>query len=77
MQKGKTFEELKKELGEGNIPMQEVREQAANGVADFSDVPKYSYEELSVDSEELPSGVDPAAREVCTIFFFIFKLVMY
>lgn len=36
----------------------------ANGIQDFSDMPKYSYEELTVEVDQLPSGVDPAAREV-------------
>ncbi|XP_070188427.1 advillin-like isoform X2 [Littorina saxatilis] len=62
--KGQTFEEMKKELGEGNMPMQQVTMNGSNGAHDFSDMPKYTYEELAVDIDQLPGGVDPAAREV-------------
>lgn len=62
--RGKSFEELKQELGEGNMPIQQVKENGVNGTHDFSDMPKYSYDELTVDTENLPNGVDPAAREI-------------
>ena len=39
----------------------------ANGPQSFSEMPKYSYEELIVDIDQLPHGVDPAAREVSSL----------
>lgn len=62
--KGKSFEELKKELGEGNEAMSLVKKVAENGSMDFQDVAKYSYDELTVPAEELPAGVDPSCREI-------------
>ncbi|XP_078324667.1 advillin-like isoform X1 [Crassostrea virginica] len=62
--KGKTFEELKKELGEGNEAMSLVKKVAENGSMDFQDVAKYKYDELTVPAEELPAGVDPSCREI-------------
>ncbi|XP_061189061.1 advillin-like isoform X1 [Saccostrea echinata] len=62
--KGKSFEELKKELGEGNEAMSLVKQVAENGSTDFQDVAKYSYDELTVPAEELPAGVDPSCREI-------------
>ena len=47
----------------------------ANGTQSFSDMPKYSFEELTVEIDQLPNGVDPAAREVGysrVPFFFLF-----
>ena len=35
-----------------------------NGTQDFNEVTKFSLQELQVLVEELPSGVDPSAREV-------------
>lgn len=61
--KGLSYEEMKKELGAGNVPIAQVQQNGAI-VHDFSDMPKYSYQELSVDIDKLPSGVDPATREV-------------
>jgi hypothetical protein len=37
---------------------------AENGSMDFQDVSKFSYDQLTVPSEELPPGVDPSCREV-------------
>lgn len=62
--KGKSFEELKTELGEGNEAMSLVKKVAENGSMDFQDVAKYSYDELTVPAEELPAGVDPSCREI-------------
>ncbi|XP_076448458.1 advillin-like isoform X2 [Babylonia areolata] len=62
--KGMSYEELKKELGKGNLPIQEVKQNQANGTQEFTDMPKYSYEELAVEVDQLPNGVDPAAREI-------------
>ena len=65
LQKGKTYEELKKELGEANMGMAKVD---INGNAgqekSFSQIAKYPYEELIKAVEELPEGVDPTQREV-------------
>ncbi|RUS90547.1 hypothetical protein EGW08_001724, partial [Elysia chlorotica] len=62
--KGMTFEELKKQIGEGNMPIAQVKENVTNGTQDFNEVTKFSLEELQVAVEELPSGVDPSAREI-------------
>ncbi|CAG5115853.1 unnamed protein product, partial [Candidula unifasciata] len=62
--KGLSFEELKKQIGEGNLPISQVKERATNGVQDFNEVTKYSLAELQVAAEELPPGVDPSAREI-------------
>ena len=67
LQKGMSYEDMKRELGKDNIPIQQVQQNGGVAGTDYSDVPKYSYEELSVDVENLPSGVDPAAREVSAV----------
>jgi len=63
-QKGKTFEELKKELGEANMGMAQVDINGNAGEKSFSQIAKYPYEELIKAIEELPEGVDPTQREV-------------
>ncbi|XP_055869830.1 advillin-like isoform X3 [Biomphalaria glabrata] len=62
--KGLSFEELKKQVGESNIPIVEIKQNGISGSPDFNEVPKYSLVELQVAAEELPSGVDPNAREI-------------
>ncbi|XP_059161494.1 advillin-like isoform X2 [Physella acuta] len=62
--KGLTYEQLKKQIADGNIPIEQVHENVSNGGQDFNEVPKYSLAELQVASEELPQGVDPSAREI-------------
>lgn len=70
LQKGKTFEELKAELGEANLGMAQVD---INGNAgqekSFSQIAKYPYEELIKAPEELPEGVDPTQREVYLLLY--------
>ncbi|KAL8591188.1 hypothetical protein ACOMHN_057928 [Nucella lapillus] len=61
---GLSFEELKRKLGEENVPIQQVQQNGMNGAQSFKDMPKYSLEELTVDGEQLPSGVDASAREL-------------
>ena len=51
-----------------NPPYADCVQNGANGTQSFSEMPKYSYEELTVDIEQLPHGVDPAAREVSSLF---------
>ena len=48
----------------------------SNGDQDFNEVPKYSLTELQVSVEELPSGVDPSAREVSISSILIFLYVV-
>ncbi|GFR78130.1 villin-1, partial [Elysia marginata] len=62
--KGMTFEEMKKQIGEGNLPIAQVKENVTNGTQDFNEVTKFSLQELQVAVDELPSGVDPSAREI-------------
>ncbi|XP_012935427.1 advillin [Aplysia californica] len=62
--KGMSFEEMKKQIGEGNMPIAQVKESVSNGDQDFNEVPKYSLAELQVALEDLPAGVDPSAREI-------------
>ncbi|CAL1537095.1 unnamed protein product [Lymnaea stagnalis] len=62
--KGLSFEELKKQIGEGNLPITQVQVNGTNASQDFNEVPKYSLAELQVSPEELPSGVDASAREI-------------
>ena len=66
MQKGKTFDELKAELGEANMGVAQID---INGNAgqekSFSQIAKYPYEQLVKPAEELPEGVDATQREVC------------
>ncbi|GFN99904.1 villin protein quail, partial [Plakobranchus ocellatus] len=62
--KGMTFEEMKKQIGEGNLPIAQVKESVSNGTQDFNEVTKFSLAELQVAVDELPSGVDPSAREI-------------
>ena len=40
-------------------------------------MPKYSYEELIGDVENLPNGVDPAAREVSFSMYNVGSLLYY
>ncbi|XP_076459469.1 advillin-like isoform X2 [Babylonia areolata] len=62
---GMSYEEMKKKLGESNVPIQQIQQNGADKTQSFSDMPKYSFEELSVaDPEQLPTGVDPTAREL-------------
>ncbi|XP_050417985.1 advillin isoform X1 [Patella vulgata] len=62
--KGKTFEEMKEELGSQDISVDIVKESIANGAPDFDEVQKYPLEKLQGKPEELPEGVDPSAREI-------------
>ncbi|PVD37426.1 hypothetical protein C0Q70_00016 [Pomacea canaliculata] len=62
--KALSYEEAKRRINDENVPLSLVKENVANGIQDFSDMPKYSYEELTVEVDQLPSGVDPAAREI-------------
>lgn len=52
------------------------KQKASNGIQDFNEVTKFSLAELQVGAEELPSGVDPSAREVlfCFVLFVYFTL---
>ena len=65
LQKGKTYEELKAELGEANMGVAAID---INGTAgqekSFSQIAKYPYSELVKPPEELPEGVDATQREV-------------
>ncbi|KAF6030461.1 qua [Bugula neritina] len=63
--KGKTYEELKAEIGEANMGISRI-DINANGdqQKSFSQIAKYPYEELVKPAEELPDGVDATQREV-------------
>ncbi|KAK3611747.1 hypothetical protein CHS0354_014091 [Potamilus streckersoni] len=62
--KGKTYEQLRDELGQGNEVLTLVQ-QANNGTADFSEVAKYPIEQLQVPADQLPPGVtDPSNKEI-------------
>ncbi|KAL5006142.1 hypothetical protein ScPMuIL_017300 [Solemya velum] len=63
--KGKSFEELARELGDANEAMVLVEERnQANGGANFNEVSKYPLKKLAVGSDELPAGVDPSCKEI-------------
>ncbi|XP_013406709.1 advillin [Lingula anatina] len=63
--KGKTFEELKAELGAENVGVKSVDQSNMNGSTNFSDVPKYSLEQLQCkEGEGLPEGVEAASKEI-------------
>ncbi|KAJ8319925.1 hypothetical protein KUTeg_001512 [Tegillarca granosa] len=57
--KGISYEQLSKQLRDEN-----VEDATTNGGNDFSEQVKYKLEQLRLPIDELPSGVDPAAREV-------------
>uniref|UniRef100_UPI00406D5242 villin n=3 Tax=Paralvinella sulfincola TaxID=644278 RepID=UPI00406D5242 len=60
---GMSYAELKKELGEKNMSMEQVRQRSKqNGEMSFSDVSKYPYSVL-VQKEGLPDGIDLQNKE--------------
>jgi len=61
---GKSYSELKAELGANNVQLERVSDKSsANGDVGFSDVAKYPYAELRSDNDEVPAGVDKGHRE--------------
>ncbi|XP_067943268.1 advillin-like isoform X3 [Watersipora subatra] len=63
--RGKTYEELKKELGEANMGVAKIDLNGNEGQEiSFSKVAKYPYEQLIKSPDELPEGVDATQREV-------------
>ncbi|XP_067686683.1 advillin-like isoform X1 [Haliotis asinina] len=62
--KGKTYEELKRELGAQAVQGSLVQEAINGNDQDFNEVPKYPYSQLIVATDELPSGVNPENREI-------------
>lgn len=60
---GKSYDQLKKELGEKNLGMEKVRAKStSNGEASFSDISKYSYDVL-IQKDDLPEGIDLQHKE--------------
>ncbi|CAH1789863.1 unnamed protein product [Owenia fusiformis] len=61
----KTYAELKKELGEENVGVSVVKQAQQNGGGGFSDVKKYSYEDLIKQEDDgLPEGIDTGSKEI-------------
>jgi len=59
---GKSYEELKQEMGEKNISLERVRAKSSSGETSFSDIAKYSLAELT-DKDNPPEGIDFQAKE--------------
>lgn len=61
--RGKTYEELKAELGEKNLPIEEIRTKGCvNGSVAFSELAQYPYQ-LLCSKTELPDGIDLSHKE--------------
>ncbi|XP_041374750.1 advillin-like isoform X3 [Gigantopelta aegis] len=62
--KGKTYEQMKEELGSDAVSFSLVQDAVNGSAPSFNEVSKFPYEQLTVDVEDLPPGVNAEAREV-------------
>lgn len=59
---GKSYEELKAEMKTKNISMDRVRAKSSSGETSFSDIAKYTFDELK-DKDNPPEGIDMQQKE--------------